>query len=287
MRLSTRYLNSPLRVMLLLALFIAGMSYVVSGGATPDDDNNSLADYRATIDGKTIAGVKKNVSSLTWSDKSDTLFSTINKPATIIELTKQGQLLRSIPLDFIRDLETIEFIGDDTFVISDESDYSIYVITINAQSQVNIIKKLKLDLYETPTNDGFEGLAWSREKETFWFFKEKRPIGIYKVTGLLNNDNLTIGKDNTLQQQLNVKDISGAEFNARKNSLLILSHESRELKEVKIDGEVIGVMTLTEGHHGLARTIQQAEGIAMDNQGSLFMVAEPNLFYRFTSDAAQ
>lgn len=287
MRLSTRYLNSPLRVMLLLALFIAGMSYVVSGGATPDDDNNSLADYRATIDGKTIAGVKKNVSSLTWSDKSDTLFSTINKPATIIELTKQGQLLRSIPLDFIHDLETIEFIGDDTFVISDESDYSIYVITINAQSQVNIIKKLKLDLYETPTNDGFEGLAWSREKETFWFFKEKRPIGIYKVTGLLNNDNLTIGKDNTLQQQLNVKDISGAEFNARKNSLLILSHESRVLKEVKIDGEVIGVMTLTEGHHGLARTIQQAEGIAMDNQGSLFMVAEPNLFYRFTSDAAQ
>ncbi|HEM8562983.1 TPA: YjiK family protein [Citrobacter farmeri] len=287
MRLSTRYLNSPLRVMLLLALFIAGMSYVVSGGATPDDDNNSLADYRATIDGKTIAGVKKNVSSLTWSDKSDTLFSTINKPATIIELTKQGQLLRSIPLDFIRDLETIEFIGDDTFVISDESDYSIYVITLNAQSQVNIIKKLKLDLYETPTNDGFEGLAWSREKETFWFFKEKRPIGIYKVTGLLNNDNLTIGKDNTLQQQLNVKDISGAEFNARKNSLLILSHESRVLKEVKIDGEVIGVMTLTEGHHGLARTIQQAEGIAMDNQGSLFMVAEPNLFYRFTSDAAQ
>lgn len=287
MRLSARCLNPPLRVMLLLALLIVGVSDVVSGGAAPDGDNNFLADYRVTIDGERIAGVKKNVSSLTWSDKSDTLFSTINKPAAIIELTKQGQLLRTIPLDFIRDLETIEFIGDDTFVISDESDYSIYVITINAQSQVNIIKKLKLDLYETPTNDGFEGLAWSREKKTFWFFKEKRPIGIYKVTGLLNNDNLTIAKDNTLQQQLNVKDISGAEFNARQNSLLILSHESRVLKEVKTDGDVIGVMTLTEGHHGLEHTIRQAEGIAMDNQGSLFMVAEPNLFYRFTSNTTQ
>ena len=287
MRLSARYLIPPLRIMLLLALLIAGVSDVVSGGAAPDSGNNSLADYRATIDGERIAGVKKNVSSLTWSDKSDTLFSTINKPAAIIELTKQGQLLRTIPLDFIRDLETIEFIGDDTFVISDENDYSIYVITINAQSQVNIIKKLKLDLYETPTNDGFEGLTWSREKETFWFFKEKRPIGIYKVTGLLNNDHLTISKDSALQQQLNVKDISGAEFNAQKNSLLILSHESRVLKEVKTDGDVIGGMMLTEGHHGLARTIKQAEGIAMDNQGSLFIVAEPNLFYRFTSDAAQ
>lgn len=287
MRLSARYLNSPLRIMLLLALLIAGVSYVISGSAAPDNDNNALADYRATIDGKQIAGVKKNVSSLTWSNKSNTLFSTINKPAAIIELTRQGQLLRTIPLDFIRDLETIEFIGDDTFVISDESDYSIYVITLNAQSQVNIIKKLTLNLYETPTNDGFEGLAWSREKETFWFFKEKRPIGIYKVTGLLNTDNLTISKDRALQQQLDVKDISGAEFNPQRDSLLILSHESRVLKEVKTDGNVLGVMTLTEGHHGLAHTIQQAEGIAMDNQGTLFMVAEPNLFYRFTSDSAQ
>lgn len=287
MRLSARYLNSPLRIMLLLALLSAGVSYVISGSAAPDNDNNTLADYRATIDGKPIAGVKKNVSSLTWSNKSNTLFSTINKPAAIIELTRQGQLLRTIPLDFIRDLETIEFIGDDTFVISDESDYSIYVITLNAQSQVNIIKKLTLNLYETPTNDGFEGLAWSREKETFWFFKEKRPIGIYKVTGLLNTDNLTINKDRALQQQLDVKDISGAEFNPQRNSLLILSHESRVLKEVKTDGNVLGVMTLTEGHHGLAHTIEQAEGIAMDNQGTLFMVAEPNLFYRFTSDSAQ
>ncbi|HGV9227566.1 SdiA-regulated domain-containing protein [Citrobacter amalonaticus] len=287
MRLSARYLNSPLRIMLLLALLIAGVSYVISGSAAPDNDNNTLADYRATIDGKPIAGVKKNVSSLTWSNKSNTLFSTINKPAAIIELTRQGQLLRTIPLDFIRDLETIEFIGDDTFVISDESDYSIYVITLNAQSQVNIIKKLTLNLYETPTNDGFEGLAWSREKETFWFFKEKRPIGIYKVTGLLNTDNLTINKDRALQQQLDVKDISGAEFNPQRNSLLILSHESRVLKEVKTDGNVLGVMTLTEGHHGLAHTIEQAEGIAMDNQGTLFIVAEPNLFYRFTSDSAQ
>ncbi|SUX69241.1 Uncharacterized protein conserved in bacteria [Citrobacter amalonaticus] len=173
MRLSARYLNSPLRIMLLLTLLIAGASYVISGNAMPDNDNNSLADYRATIDAKQIAGVKKNVSSLTWSDKTNTLFSTINKPAAIIELTRQGQLLRTIPLDFIRDLETIEFIGNDTFVISDESDYSIYVITLNAQSQVNIIKKLTLNLYETPTNDGFEGLAWSREKRHSGFLKKE------------------------------------------------------------------------------------------------------------------
>ena len=107
------------------------------------------------------------------------------------------------------------------------------------------------------------------------------------MTGLLNNDNLTISKDHALQQQLGVQDISGAEFDPQRNSLLILSHESRVLKEVRTDGNVLGVMPLTEGHHGLAHTIQQAEGIAMDNQGTLFIVAEPYLFYRITSESAQ
>ncbi|HAT8013213.1 SdiA-regulated domain-containing protein [Citrobacter rodentium NBRC 105723 = DSM 16636] len=282
-------LKRPLVGMTMLILLLAGVGCTLLAGAMADREraDSSLRHYRVTLDGKAIAGVTKNISSLTWSEKSDTLFSTVNKPATILELTKEGELLRAIPVDFVRDMETIEYVGNDTFVVSDESDYTIYVITLDAQSQVNIVKKVKFALQDTPTNSGFEGLAWSRHDRTFWFFKEWKPIEIYQVRGLLRNDDLSISKDATLQRHLHIKDISGAEFNPRSNTLLILSHESQRLQEVTRDGEIIGTLSLKKGRHGLAKDIRQPEGIAMDDQGTIFIVAEPNLFYRFTPDGGE
>ena len=38
---------------------------------------------------------------------------------------------------------------------------------------------------------------------------------------------------------------------------------------------------LLRGMNGLKRSVPQAEGLAMDEQGTLYLVSEPNLFYRF------
>nr|BFE92363.1 hypothetical protein GCM10020185_28990 [Pseudomonas brassicacearum subsp. brassicacearum] len=45
-------------------------------------------------------------------------------------------------------------------------------------------------------------------------------------------------------------------------------------------------MTLLGGFNGLKDTIPRAEGVTVDEAGNLYMVSEPNLFYRFEKNSA-
>lgn len=62
---------------------------------------------------------------------------------------------------------------------------------------------------------------------------------------------------------------------------MLLSDESKLLMELCRDGELISFSALTADSIGLRRDIPQAEGVALDGDGNLYLVSEPNLFYRF------
>ena len=67
----------------------------------------------------------------------------------------------------------------------------------------------------------------------------------------------------------------------RSGHLLALSDESGLILELDVNGRPLSTMSLSKGRQGLQKTVPQAEGIAMDDDGTLYLVSEPNLFYVF------
>ena len=80
---------------------------------------------------------------------------------------------------------------------------------------------------------------------------------------------------------LDMRNLSALAVDPRTGHLLVLSADSHLLLELDEKGEQVSFMTLLGGFNGLKNTIPRAEGVTMDENGVLYMVSEPNLFYRF------
>ncbi|POO76486.1 DNA-binding protein, partial [Bacillus sp. MBGLi97] len=61
----------------------------------------------------------------------------------------------------------------------------------------------------------------------------------------------------------------------------VLSPESHLLLELDEKGEPVSFISLLGGLNGLHDKIPRAEGVAIDEQGTIYMVSEPELFYVF------
>lgn len=76
-------------------------------------------------------------------------------------------------------------------------------------------------------------------------------------------------------------DLSGLHFDRKSKHLLILSDESKLLTEADGD-QTISYLELEKVWHGLKQSIPQAEGVTLDDDGNLYIISEPNLFYHFS-----
>ena len=78
-----------------------------------------------------------------------------------------------------------------------------------------------------------------------------------------------------------VRDLSSLQYDESSGHLLALSDESRLILELDVDGRPLSTMSLSKWRQGLQKNVPQAEGIAMDDDGTMYLVSEPNLFYVF------
>ena len=245
-----------------------------------------LPDYRVTVEAQVIDGLSDDVSALTYDPDRRSLFTVTNQRAELIELSLAGKILRRMPLTGFGDAEAVEYISPGIYVISDERAQRLFKVHVDENTRwldAADSEQLSLGL-GLNGNKGFEGLAYDSQGRRLFVAKERDPLRILEITGFPGDEqrlNLQVTDDQRRDRRLFVRDLSSLQFDERSGHLLALSDESRLVIELDLDGRPISTLSLLRGMHGLKRSVPQAEGLAMDEQGTLYLVSEPNLFYVF------
>lgn len=247
-----------------------------------------LNDYQVDIEASPLPEIDDNLSGITWSGATRTLFSVTNGSNLILELSSEGKVLRSIQLEGFRDVEGITWVGGQSFLVIDERFQSLHQIVITKDTQtISVEQSPQITLgIESGNNKGFEGIAWSAKEKAAYVVKERDPMTTYKISGFSEQgltSKIMIDEMEELNRKVtrNKSDLSGLHLDPKTGHLLVLSDESHHLTEISPKGEIISHLELDSRFQNLQNRVPQAEGITMDDLGNLYVVSEPNLFYRF------
>lgn len=254
----------------------------------PVEQGIALDRYRVTLEAQPIEGLDDDISALTFDPDRKTLFTVTNKRSELIELSLEGRILRRIPLTGFGDPEAVEYVGTNSYVITDEREQRLIRVHLDDDTlflDANDAEQLTLAIGRNG-NKGFEGLAYDSAGKRLFVAKERDPMMIYEIHGFPHDKPgkpyaVHVVQDRKRDSRLFVRDLSSLQFDERTGHLLALSDESRLVVELDVEGRPLSTLSLNKGFQGLKRSVPQAEGLAMDEEGTIYLVSEPNLFYVF------
>jgi len=239
----------------------------------------------------TINEIPNDLSGITYNPLTSTLFMVRNGDPTVYETDLSGNVLRDIELKNFEDTEGIVHIGGTRYAVVEERRGKVMFFDIFSSS--NKVNYNNADEVEMPAilgpwgeNTGLEGITYYPLTNQVLTVKEKNPKGYYSFTMPISFP-LTLSSSNTdivcdmAQNPFGFTDVagmhhlglSGANDPTTGTHTLLLSHENKALVEVDANCNEISRLSFPY--------INQAEGVTMDNNGTLYIVAEPNLFYVF------
>ncbi|WP_375741007.1 SdiA-regulated domain-containing protein [Pseudomonas boanensis] len=246
-----------------------------------------LPDYRVAIEARPIEGLDE-VSALTYDPDRHSLFTVTNQHSELIELSLDGHIIRRIALVGFGDPEAIEYISPGMYVITDERLQRLIKVKLDENTRsIDASQAQQLSLgIGLSGNKGFEGLAYDTAGQRLFVAKERDPMRIYEIHGFPHTNPekpiaVHVVDDPKRDARLFLRDLSSLQYDDRSGHLLALSDESRLVLELNAEGRPISSLSLLRGMQGLRKSVPQAEGVAMDNDGNLYLVSEPNLFYVF------
>jgi uncharacterized protein YjiK len=229
-------------------------------------------------------------SAVTYNWDTGTLYAIGDEGMELVELTKTGQRLGSMTFEqnvsprelrALDDPEGLSYLGGGKVMIADERLYLGRVTTYTAGARLT-----KADLAPTSYafsgtigtggNSGLEGVSYDPTNNSYWGIQEINNFNIYNMSGLggPSSDAFDI-RTMTRMKITQASDIyvmaNSAYFDItdpRRMNILILSRDMRMIFEINRSGTVVDSMDISSLGRG---TI---EGMTMDDQGNLYLVAE-------------
>jgi len=251
-----------------------------------------LGGYRVDIDALVLEGVEDDLSALTYNAERDTLFALLNGDPYLLELSLDGEVLRRVHLTGLQDMEGLTHVGGNRYVVVEEQRQRLHLIELpEAATELDLSQAPQLTVaMDEGDNKGFEGLSWDSERQQLLAVRERDPLRVLVIEGFVTGDsqqNISISEKTLFNQNtLQLRDLSSVVADETSGHLLLLSDESRMVVEYDQQGVPVSMLGLRRGSHGLARSIPQAEGLAIDSQRRVYIASEPNLFYRFVPEGS-
>ena len=218
--------------------------------------------------------VNVNLSGITFNADTGNFFVISNEPEMIAEITPTGQCLSQYPLIGYEDTEDLFYIGENRMLLVQERQHTVDLVRLDS-NQITHLQSLALPADSEP-NKGLEGILYNTSSNSMFMVSE-RPKRLLKVSawepmkGFGPVESVVSFWSSYLLGDYSSVTDSG-------DSLFLLSDYSSRLLELDYDGSVKASLNLKSQASGGA-DLFQAEGIAIDDEESIYVVSEPNLLY--------
>lgn len=171
----------------------------------------NLDQYRVEIEARPISGIDDDLSGLTYNTETHTLFSVLNGQPLIVELGLDGQMLRKIKVEGVRDMEGITHVDGKRYVVATESDQKLILLQIDNDTEAvdaAPAPQIGLGITSSGNNKDFEGVSWDDRNRRLLVAKERNPLKIIEITGFIPIATKRSGNCTSRQLQLPVSSIS-------------------------------------------------------------------------------
>ncbi|MCJ1883366.1 SdiA-regulated domain-containing protein [Pseudomonas sp. LA21] len=246
-----------------------------------------LPSYRAVIQAKQLTGglEGQEASDLAYNPVTRTLFTVTGKKPLLAELSLTGDVLRVIPLLGMSNPEGVAVLENGNIAVTDERKNSLTIFHVDPQTRELSTEKLaSFDLGPRgKKNKGIEGIAWDPRQHRLVLGQERDPLALFSLPS--DGGPSVSGTLQPLASDLLMTNVSALSIDPRTGHTLVLSAESHLLLELNEKGQPVSFISLLGGLNGLHGKIPRAEGVAIDEQGTIYMVSEPDLFYVFKREA--